>query len=152
MSKNNEKLYFDSLDHATILQEGGVERADVHTRALKDALSQNVYTKIEVDTMLETALKRFDERSYQLRDEFNASHNRFDEKTQKTFQKFDERTAKIDERNHQMQLEMKSIETRFEKVLNRNLYATVAAIGSIIAIAGFVSTYFHSFAHVVGAG
>jgi len=91
------------------MQQCRVERADVHTQALKGALSQNIYTKTEVDNMIEEALKRFDERTYKL-------------------------------------------EIRFEKALNRNLYATIGAIGVLIAVAGVFSTYFHSFAHVAGAG
>ena len=45
MTNNNDKLglYFDSLNHATILRDGGVERPDIYTRALMVAMSQNVF-------------------------------------------------------------------------------------------------------------
>ena len=114
MSNNNSKLYFDSLDHAKMLQEGGVERADVHTSALMAAMGQNVYTKAEVEDMIEAALKRFDER-----------------------------TAKFDERTHQMQLEMKEIEKNILETNNKTIHRLTWNIGIIVTLLTIVGSIMH---------
>lgn len=59
----SKKILFDTLKHAKILESGGVEHADVHAAALAHALADNIYSKHETDTMIEAALKRFDDRT-----------------------------------------------------------------------------------------
>jgi len=122
MSNNNSKLYFDSLNHAKMLQEGGVEHADVHTGALMAAMDQNVYTKAEVENMIEAALKRFD-----------AS-------IQATFQKFDDRTHQMqrefDDRSHQM--EKNILETN-----NKTIHRLTWNIGLIVTLLTIVGGVMH---------
>ena len=56
-----EKLVFDTLKYAKMLTGAGIEYGDIHAESLATALSQNVYTKGEVDKMIEDALRRSDE-------------------------------------------------------------------------------------------
>lgn len=67
--KMSKPIVFDTLNYAKILDKGGVPHSEVHTRALITALSENLYTQTEVDQMIEAALKRFDERTVQIREE-----------------------------------------------------------------------------------
>ncbi|MFN7097511.1 MAG: hypothetical protein ACK4PR_08135, partial [Gammaproteobacteria bacterium] len=69
--KMGKNIMFNTLSYAKMLDNGGIERADVHAAALHEALAQNIFTKSEVEQMLETALKRFDERTVQLREEIH---------------------------------------------------------------------------------
>jgi hypothetical protein len=68
---NNQKnkIFFDTLAYSRQLEFAGVRNADLCTKALNDALLQNLYSKHEVDTMIEAALNRV-----------NASLGRFDER------------------------------------------------------------------------
>ena len=71
----SDKVYFDTLKLAKMLEKGGVEHSDVLTSSISKALTQNIYTKQEVENMLETALKSFDERTQQLRIEAQQQRN-----------------------------------------------------------------------------
>ena len=72
----SKPIVFDSLNYAKILDKGGVPHSEVHTRALITALSENLYTQTEVDQMIEAALKRFDERTVQIREEMHVEFNK----------------------------------------------------------------------------
>lgn len=67
----SKSILFNSLAYATLLGNGGVEHADVHAMALMEALSENLYSQSEVDQMIEAALRRFDERTVQMREEMH---------------------------------------------------------------------------------
>ncbi len=64
-----KKVLFDSLNHAKMLERGGISHADVHAEALLVALAQSTYGQCEVDKMIENTFKRFDERTVQIRQE-----------------------------------------------------------------------------------
>lgn len=54
---------FNTLSYAKLLTHGAVSNADTHAEALAYALSHNLYTRDEVDQMLDTTSRRFDERA-----------------------------------------------------------------------------------------
>lgn len=129
----SKKLVFDTLNYAKMLEKGGVEHADIHAASLAEATAQNLYTKDEVEKMVEAALSRFDARTHELGE-------RFSERTNAMDKRFAERTNRFE-------IEMKEQENRFEKAANRSLYATVTILGALIVIVGALATFAHSFMH-----
>lgn len=123
------KLLFDTLNYARILKDGGVENADIHASSLVTALSQNIYTKDEVDVRIERAIHHFEE----------TINKRFGE-VDKRFSDIDKRFAEIDNRFTKVELHM-------EKMMNRNLIATVSIIGGLMAIMQTVLTFAHNIFH-----
>jgi hypothetical protein len=134
------KLIYDTLAYSKMLKEGGVEHAEVHSTALADSISQNIYTKDEVDKVIEAALKRFDERTFQMRDEFE----------KRSSQMRDEFKVSLDEmrgQTHNMQLEMKAIENRIENKIvetnNKTIQWLTAGMGFVVALLAIVSAVLH---------
>lgn len=123
------KLLFDTLDYAKILQDGGVENADIHATSLVAALSQNLYTKDEVDMRIERAINHFDK---------TLAH--FEKNVDRRFLEIDKRFSDIDKRFTEFEL-------RMEKTMNRNLIATVSIIGGLMAILQTVLTFAHGLLH-----
>lgn len=109
-----KKLVFDTLGYATMLSKGGVEHSDVHASSLAEAITQNMYVKPEVDRMIEDTFKRFDN----------------------SLKSFDERT-------HQMQLEMKEVENRFEKTMNETVKRLTINFGFISTLLVAVASVVH---------
>ena len=113
------KLLFDTLNYARLLENGGVGNADVHASSLVTALSQNIYTKDEVDMRIERAINHF-------------------EKTLSHFEKtIDTRFSEIDKRFTESEL-------RMEKMMNRNFITTVSILGALIVVVGAISTFAHA--------
>lgn len=54
------RILFDTLNYATLLKNGGIEKADLHASSLLNALSQNIYTKDEVDVRIERAIHQLE--------------------------------------------------------------------------------------------
>ena len=76
-------LAFDTLQYSSRLEAGGIQHANTHAATLADAITENIYIKSEVDKMIEMALKNSDA----------------------ALKEFHDRT-------HEMQLEMRNMETR----------------------------------------
>lgn len=122
------KLMFDTLSYAKILQDGGVENADIHANSLASILSQNMYTKDEVDMRLERAIRQFEKTLDKRLHEFQ------------TIQ---------DERFHEFKITQHELELRFEKTMQRYLITTISVLGTLIVLVGAVSTFAHAIFHTL---
>lgn len=111
-------ILFNTLAYAKLLTKGGVEHADVHADALAEALAENLYSQTEVDKMIEAALKRFDERTFQLREEMQKDR----ENIQREF--------------HLVHMEIRSTQ---DKIL-KHVYT---ALGIILAVVALSSNLIH---------
>lgn len=107
-----KKLLFDTLSYAKLLGDEGVSHADIHSMALAEVLSHNLYSKSEINEMLEATLKRVETQIIELR--------------------------------HELKLEVKDVENRFEKALLRNTVTVISVLGALIVIVGAVSTFIHA--------
>jgi hypothetical protein len=125
-----KKLAFDTLKYAKFLTEGGVEHADVHSEGLAKAITQNFYTKNEVEKMFDMAIKQFEERSHQMREEFKESLIKFDERTNQVIHE-------IRKDSHRLELEIKEIGNQTVNRLTRN-------IGIMIAIFTLIEILLHT--------
>jgi DNA anti-recombination protein RmuC len=126
-----------------MLKAGGVEYSEVHSAALADAIVQNIYTKYEVDKVIEAALKQFADRTSQMRDEFNASLQRFDERTHQMRDEFKVSLDEMRGQHHQMQLEMKEVRNEMDKICDKAVQRLTVNIGIIVALLTVVSTVLH---------
>ena len=118
-------IVFDSLSYAKMLDKGGVLHSEVHATALAKALAENLYTQSEVDQMIEAALKRFDDRTVQLREEI---HKEF---------------HKIHMDIKDLRLEMKSeIRDVQDNILKRG-YTALAVILTVIALSSNLIHFTH---------
>ncbi len=77
-------LVFDTLEYSNALAQGGVSHPNVHAASLAEAVTQNIYVKHEVNSMIEAALKRFDERTHQMQLEMKEIHQKIIETNNKT--------------------------------------------------------------------
>ena len=118
----SKTLVFDTLKYAIMLGNGGVQQPIVYADALAEAMSQNIYTKDEVTYMIEAALKRFDQRTHQM-------------------------TLESERSIAKTQLEMKEIETRFERAINSAFNRSVGILGGFIVIVGAASSFAHYLIH-----
>ena len=129
----SKKLVFDTLNYAKFLTEGGVEHADVHSAGLANAITQNIYTKNEVEKMFDAAIKQFEERSHQMRDEFKESLKKFDERTYQMRDEFKDSFKEMRKDSHRIELEIKEIGNQTVNRLTRNI-AIMIAIFTLIEI------------------
>jgi hypothetical protein len=65
-----KQLFFDTLQHARILEKNGVSHADIHANALADSF------KYEVDQMLEIAIKEMQKQIHDLELEVREINNK----------------------------------------------------------------------------
>jgi len=107
------KLLFDTLQYATLLTDGGIEKGDIHSRSLSMILDENIYDKWEVNNMFEEALRRVDE-----------SLRRVDENRDRSEARLEEERLKL--------------ENRIEKSFNR---MTILLGAWITAAAAFVTVF-----------
>lgn len=113
-----EKLAFDTLAYSKMLAEGGVENADIHSSSLCATISSNIYLKFEVDKMIEDALKRFDERTLQIRAELKADMA-------------------------ELRLEMRDMRLDLERKISRMTFNVVSILGGLYLLVGAITTYIH---------
>lgn len=100
-----DKLFFDTLKYATMLNAESVQQADGHARALASALSDNLYTKGEIDMVLSELVARIDQR----------------------FVAVDQRFARIEQ-------EMIALEMRMQKAMHGYFVRTIAILSSLIIL------------------
>jgi DNA-binding ferritin-like protein len=124
-----QKILFDTLNYAKILTNGGVAYAEIHATALSEALDQNIYVKHEVDTMIEAALRRFDERTVQIREEMQKER------------------LQIEQRFNQLHLDIKSVQIEMNKkmkeVQENILKRGYTALAIILAVNALSSSLLH---------
>src|SRR4051812_22514121 len=90
----SKKLVFDTLHYATMLKDAGIEDYDIHAHSLAEAISQNVYTKVEVDKMIEDLIKQMEAN----RHKFEISFQQMLAKSDQNEAKFDKRLIKLEAR------------------------------------------------------
>jgi hypothetical protein len=85
LNHKNNKLIFDTLTYANQLKTAGIKNSNLCTKALNDALALNIYSKPEIDKMIQSALnrvdaslRRFDERTKELKQESIADRTSFE--------------------------------------------------------------------------
>jgi Skp family chaperone for outer membrane proteins len=135
-----KRLPFDTLEYATLLKEKGVANAEAHAASLAAVIVQNLYTKDEVDKMIEAALQRFDERTRTSEKEFKEILLRFDERTRTSEKEFKEAT-------HRLEVELYRLDKNIERTGSRTIYTTVSILGALIAVVGAAATFTHYFVH-----
>jgi Skp family chaperone for outer membrane proteins len=117
-----KKLPFDALEYATLLKQGGIEHSEVHAASLAAIITQNIYTKDEVDKMIEATFQRFDTK-------FEATLKEMKEQTYALDKRLEERT-------HTLEKELHQLEARIIRIL-----------GSLIVLVGAVASFTHYFLH-----
>lgn len=75
---NLNEIPFDTLKYAQSLEMGGVTLSQVHSIALAEVIMQNIYSKREVEKMIETAIKEFHERTQQMKLEMKEMRYQFE--------------------------------------------------------------------------
>jgi Skp family chaperone for outer membrane proteins len=111
-----KKLPFDALEYATLLKQGGVDHSEVHAASLAAIITQNIYTKDEVDKMIEATFQRFDNAMKEMREQTHALDKR------------------LEERTHSLEKELHQLEARIIRIL-----------GSLIVVVGAVASFTHYF-------
>lgn len=124
-----KKLPFDTLELATLLTEGGVEKAQVHAASLATVITQNIYVKNEVDKMIEATFARFDKSMM----EFKEQHHDFLLRLERD----DARYAK----------QMLELENRLEKTIHHSVYKTITVLGALIVAVNAIAAFAHYFTH-----
>jgi hypothetical protein len=168
MENHARKLMFDTLNYAKILDSSGVSHPDVHASALNDVLGQNIYSKNETDTMYEAALKRFDERTVemreQIREEMRRDREEFRHKMDRDREEFSQKMdrdreeirrdfnslqGELRSEMRDLQLEMKQIhgDLRIEiKEMGETILKKVYLTASLVlAGVGVISAFTHLF-------
>ena len=131
-----KKITFDTLSYSKLLASKGVAHADVHAETLASIITQNLYTKDEVDKMIEAALKQFHERTIQLKAEFKEDRERSDANAIQFKQE-------MRRDYHRLELEMKELERKIEESVNKNVQRLTINIGIMISLLTIVSAALH---------
>ena len=123
----SKPIFFNTLQYAKILETGGIEpeQAKVHTEALCHAFAENLYSQDEVDKMIEAALKRFDDRTVQLREEMRKDREEIRGEMHKEFNKIHN--------------EIRSVQ---DNILKRG-YTALAVILAVIALSSNLIHFTH---------
>jgi len=97
-----KKILFDTLNYAKMLTNDGVEHADTHSKALSEVLGDNLYSQHETDKMIDAALRRFDERTAEIREEMRQNREELREEMR-------EERLRIEQRFNQQSHEIKEV-------------------------------------------
>lgn len=150
-----KKLPFDTLELATLLENGGVEKANIHAASLAAVITQNLYTKNEIDKMNEALLARFDASLRQTSAKFEASLRQTSAELAASLKEFRDQTI---EQNHKFTLalernsakqtqDMLELEARMEKRISRSIYTAFAICGTLITTISTAVTLAGRFIH-----
>jgi len=129
----SRKIIFDTLRYVKMLERGGVKHPETHCFALSEAITHNVYTKIEVDKMIETTFQRFEARTREIA------------KGTEVLKQSLENNLSVYRAHHDK--EFLQLENRVEKAINRSMYSIVSILGGLIVTVGVIATFAHSFFH-----
>lgn len=108
---------------------GGVENAQTHSRVLAESLVENIYTKIEVDKMIEASFKEFAQQ------------------TKEISRRTDEMEQEMAADRARSEQEFLKIENRIEQTVNRSIYKTVSILGGLIVVLNAITVLAHYFVH-----
>jgi transketolase len=155
---------FDTLQYAQQLRIAGIEHAEECSRALSDALRQNINTKNEVDKMFAKALeesnkqlletrrlteelsRRSEERTNEMRRESAAELAAFEKRMAEEGVRF-EKAQEKDRARHKE--EMLQAEINLQKAVTPYLITTISTLGTLIVMVGtFAAFSQHLFALV----
>lgn len=120
----SEKLLFDTLNYAKMLEKGGVTNSDTHTSALSYALAQNLYTKVEIDQMIENTMNQFKQEMHEFRQEMRTDMNDF--------------RLEVKNEINELRLEMKGLEISLDKKMSLKLGIMTTIITFAIALSHFL--------------
>lgn len=120
---------FDTLQYAQLLKTCGVDDPEGQSTALATVITQNIYTKNEVEDMIEAALKKFDERTYSL-----------DKRIDLNFKEMENRIDKVD--GH-----ISKVDSRIDQAIARSVYKTIWVLGTLMIVISAISTLTHYIFH-----
>lgn len=152
------RLLFDTLSYAKMLSSGEVEKSDVHATSLAQVLTQNLYSKDEIDMRFEQTINRFDQSIYRLEQSFSRLEHKVTrqiEEIRYEAEKFrgeiqtalQEREMRFDKSFHELRKEIHDVRVDFAKTMNRYLISTLTILGSLIVSIGALATFAHTFFH-----
>ena len=138
------KLLFDTLSYAKILKRADVENAEAHAFALSFALAHNIYSKTEIDIMVEEVIQRFEK---QMRDfRLEVKNDIHDLRTEVKSDIHDLRTE-VKSDIHDLRVEMKegmhSMEARLEKSLDSKLTVKLSLMTGFLSLLIALSHFLH---------
>lgn len=122
---------FDTLHYAQLLKNQGIECPEGQASALAAVITLNIFTKGEVEKMIEAALKEFHDRTQELSRNFSERTFLLDKRIDLNFKEMENRLDKVD--------------SRIDRVMARYMYATVGILGALIVVVGAVNTFSHFF-------
>ncbi|MAZ39474.1 MAG: hypothetical protein CMF49_05075 [Legionellales bacterium] len=113
-----EKLLFDTLSYAKMLEKAGIKNGETHALALSFALAQNIYSKTEIDAMIENVMQRFETQMNDFR---------------------------LDVKNeiHELRIEMKEGEARLEKSLDSKLTVKLSLMTGFLSLLIALGHFLH---------
>jgi Skp family chaperone for outer membrane proteins len=144
-------ILFDTLTYAEQLKTAGIINPELCTKALSDALSPNLYTKKEIDKMIQDALMRvdnslrqFEERTKELKRESIAEVAALENALEKKWAKDRaalEKTWAKDRDAYQKEISRitEKLNDKIMKISNRN----ITVLGALIIIMGSISGLLH---------
>lgn len=128
-----KKFAFDTLEYAKMLEQGGVTNAQVHSASLAESITQNMFTKPEIEKMFEVTIKQFEQRTYQIRDEMRAEAQKFREEVRADFQRLRD---EVRSDQQQFRDEVRSDQQKFTEEVRRDIAKSfnknIAVLGSLI--------------------
>lgn len=138
-----QKLVFDTLNYAKMLENGGVLQSGIHAESLAETLSHNIYIKSEVDKMIEDVLR---ESSRRFDQQMRESNQRFDQQMRESKQQFAEHTHQLEKQTLKMETEMRTeraemraeMRAEINKTFNRHTMIIITIIGSMMALFTFI--------------
>ena len=114
-----KSIIFDTLDYATTLRRHGIEFADEHSSSLAKVISQNIYSKMEIDKMIEDAIR-------ENREARDKSIAQLEDKMRTMYEKLSEQA---------------------NKNASRNFYLTITILGGLMTIYTGLGAFIHTFVH-----
>lgn len=153
-----KKLMFDTLSYVKLLTNSNVSHADIHAEALVCALDQNLYTRNEVDRMIEDTFRRFDERTREIREEARKneveSRREFERIRVEIRLSMQQLRQELQELGQELRHELRQeFGQEFQKLwrahdqlrqeVHRIPYTTIGVLGSLIVVMGTLNAWIH---------
>ena len=109
---------FDTLKYARMLKEKGINHSDDFSRALSDALGQDIYSKREIERMFEAALQEFRQSNREIKEDLLRTR---------------------------LELEREISKVRVE--IHSSMNRAIGVLGSLIVVVGAIVSFSHYFIH-----
>lgn len=126
-------VLFDTLSYSMGLKQKGVKDSETYAFLLSDALTQNIYSKAEVDGMIDKSLQRFSREMGKIHKSIQVS------------QKKSEAESKAEIR--EIRAEAQQLRLDLERIATRTIMTTIGILGSLIVLVGAISTFSHAIFH-----